>query len=370
MISIQHYRMSIGTFNSKVSCNREAKYLNNTDSKVLHLLLVTFLVLNIICVNYVREENICTNSPRSSPKTMKLNQLCKSNVNRVYLSHKLQNKLVHMLEGNRNSKGYKISQWNCGSAYLENKMPELEAMISRIKPTFFCVSESNLRSSVDKNEVQILGYNLITSKTITNPSLEMSRVVVYLNKEVRGKVREDLMDSSIWIELGTGEQKVIVGCAYREHQYMRKKDQSSLTKEAQITRWKFFVNQWNNALATGAEIHTIGNFNIDSKIFEKERIAQGDLAREVMDHIVPQGVTQCVKGVTRWPQGNQEGVPTGIDHHWTTAPENLSEVTVTQIGSSDHGLLSAVRYARHIKSGRKYVTKRSYKHFDSTAFLS
>ena len=89
-----------------------------------------------------------------------------------------------------------------------------------------------------------------------------------------------------------------------------------------------------------------------------------------MDHIVPQGVTQCVKGVTRWPQGNQEGVPTCIDHHWTTAPEKLSEVTVTQIGSSDHGLISAVRYARHIKSGQKYVTKRSYKHFDSTAFLS
>ena len=76
-------------------------YLNNTDSKVLHLLLVTFLVLNIICVNYVTEENICTNSPRSSPKTMKLNQLCESNVNRVDLSHKLQNKLVHMIEGNR-----------------------------------------------------------------------------------------------------------------------------------------------------------------------------------------------------------------------------------------------------------------------------
>ena len=86
-----------------------------------------------------------------------------------------------------------------------------------------------------------------------------------------------------------------------------------------------------------------------------------------MDHIVPQGVTQCVKGVTRWPQGNQDGVPTCIDHHWTTAPEKLSEVTIIQMGSSDHGLILAVRYARHVKTGQKYVSKRSYKRFDRSS---
>ena len=119
-----------------------------------------------------------------------------------------------MLEGNKNSKGYKLSQWNCGSAFLENKMPELEAAVARVKPTIFCVSESNVRSSVDRNSVQIPGYKLLTSKTIVNP---LSRVVVYLDSEVRGKVREDLMDSafsSIWIELGAGDKKIIVGCAY------------------------------------------------------------------------------------------------------------------------------------------------------------
>ena len=304
---------------------------------------------------------------------MKLRQVCDSVLNRVYLSHKNQNKLMHILEGNKNSKGYKLSQWNCGSAFLENKMPELEAAVARVKPTIFCVSESNLRSSVDQNEVQIPGYKLITSKTIVNPSLEMSRVVVYLNREVRGKVREDLMDSafsSIWIELGAGDQKILVGCAYREHQYMRQKDNISLTKEAQILRWKVFISQWKKALATGLEIHTLGDFNIDSKTFNKDREDQGDFTRAVMDHIVPQGVTQCVKGVTRWPQGNQDGVPKCIDHHWTTAPEKLSEVTITQIGSSDHGLITGVRYARHVKTGQKYVTKRSYKHFDSEAFVA
>ena len=372
MISAQHYRMSIGTFNSRTRCNREASHLNKKYSTIIPLLCLTLLVLNIICITFVQTESICTTAKASNLKTLKLLKLYESVIYKVYPSHKIQNKRVHMLEGNKNSKGYKLSQWNCGSAFLENKMPELEAAVARIKPTIFCVSESNLRSSVDQKEVQIPGYKLITCNTIMNPSLQMSRVVVYLDSAVRGKVREDLMDSgfsSIWIELGTGDQKILVGCAYREHQFMKQKDHSSLTKEAQVTRWMIFIRQWNTALATGAEIHTLGDFNIDSKTFEKERAFQGDLTKAVMDQIIPQGVTQCVKGVTRWPQGNQDGAPTCIDHHWTTAPEKLSEVTVTQMGSSDHGLISAVRFARNIKSGQKYVTKRSYKTFDSNAFL-
>ena len=127
----------------------------------------------------------------------------------------------------------------------------------------------------------------------------MSRVVVYLDNEVIGKVQEDLMDpgfSSIWIELRAGHQKILVGCTYREHQFMKQKDHSSLTKESQVSRWMIFISQLNKVLATGAEVHTLGDFNIDSKTFDQDRAHQGDLTKAVMDQIVPQGVIQCVKG--------------------------------------------------------------------------
>ena len=78
-------------------------------------------------------------------------------------------------------------------------MPEFEAAVARVKPTIFCVSKSNLRSSVDHNEVQIIGYKLISSKTIKNPPLDMSRVIVYLNNEVRGKVRPRGRFNGLWI---------------------------------------------------------------------------------------------------------------------------------------------------------------------------
>ena len=62
----------------------------------------------------------------------------------------------------------------------------------------------------------------------------------------------------------------------------------------------------------------------------------------VREQIIPKGVTQCVKSPTRWPQGLQVGVPVTIDHHWTTAPEKLSEFSLFHMGSSDHVLLSVV----------------------------
>ena len=157
--------------------------------------------------------------------------------NKIHLSHKQQNKLVHMLNGNKSSKGYKLSQWNYGRGDLENKMTEIEAAVARIRPSLFCVSESNLRDTVDRSKVQIPGYRMFTSKTISNSSLKISRVVVYLDKTVKGKIREDLMSpemSSILLELGSGEHKLLIGCVYREHQYMKQQDSVALSPEQQL----------------------------------------------------------------------------------------------------------------------------------------
>ena len=74
--------------------------------------------------------------------------------------------------------------------------------------------------------------------------------------------------SSIWIELGSAEHKLLVWCVYCEHQYMKQKDNLSLTQENQLLRWKIFIEQWTKALATGSKVHTIGDFNIDTKLLQ------------------------------------------------------------------------------------------------------
>ena len=106
-------------------------------------------------------------------------------------------------------------------------MAELEAAVARIKPSVFCVSESNLRDTVDKSRVQIPGYRMFTSKTIAKSSLKISCVIVYLDKAVKGKIREDLFSpdlSTIWLKIGSGEHKPLFGCLYREHQYMKQQN--------------------------------------------------------------------------------------------------------------------------------------------------
>ena len=146
---------------------------------------------------------------------------------------------------------------------------------------------------------------MLTSKTISNSLLKISRVVVYLNKAVKGKVREDLVNpdlSSIWVELGSGEHKLLIGCVYREHQYLKQQNNVSLSQEQQSLRRKIFIDQWSQALSTGAEVHTIGDFNIDAKTFTIPVAQQRCLNKAVTDRIIQQGVTQYVRSATRWPR--------------------------------------------------------------------
>ena len=86
MKSPQQYRESTGKFTRTKCQARKSKELNKADKNMIFILLLSLLTMNIIGAAMI-------------------------NYNRVHLSHKQQNKLVHILQGNRNSKGYKLCQW-------------------------------------------------------------------------------------------------------------------------------------------------------------------------------------------------------------------------------------------------------------------
>ena len=165
-------------------------------------------------------------------------------------------------------------------------------------------------------------------------------------------------------------KKILVSNLYRDHQWMKQgADKSSKTQQAVMERWNEFINQWKRALDSGKEVHTIGDFNIDSQSLLTSKGNQKQLAEKLLNEIIPKGVTQCAPGATWTPQGGQRGQVSGLDHHWTNRPEKLSEVQAQIIGKSDHKLITAVRYAKVIKMGEKYIRKRSYKRFDEGKFL-
>ena len=237
------------------------------------------------------------------------------------------------------------------------------------------VSEANLHQDTDMALVQIPGYTLLTAATMANPRLRMSRVVVYLGEGVVGKVREDLMSeefSSVWVELSVpgNARKILVANIYRDHQWMHQgSDKSSKSDEAVMARWKIYLAQWKRALETGAEVITMGDYNLDSSRLDSSPAHQQPMVDALVQQVLPLGVTQCAPAATWTPQGAQRGRPAGLDHLWTNRPDKLSAIQALTIGHSDHKLISAVVNSKVVNVGQQYVKKRSYKKFSEEMFL-
>ena len=237
------------------------------------------------------------------------------------------------------------------------------------------VSEANLHESVDLSRCQLPGYTLLVARTLHNPRLRCSRVVVYLKEGISARLRQDLMSdefSSIWIEIDVpgSLSKMLVTNIYRDHQWPNQgSDKTSKSDEAVMGRWQEYLGQWRRALLSGAEVHAVGDFNIDSSRLQGSSGPQQPLVDALLHQVVPLGVTQCAPPGTWTPQGAQRGRPSGLDHYWTNHPETLSEVKAMTIGKSDHKLIWAVRNTKVAVERPKYVRKRCFKHFNEANFV-
>ena len=135
-----------------------------------------------------------------------------------------KNFIARYTYGNKRQHGIKLLHWNKGSSHLENKKDEIETLIDKYKPHILGLSEANLHSHHDLNNVQYPDYTLHTCPTINNPQLKVSRVVVYTHSSLVVKLRPDLMNNSIsaiWLEVGLPRKSKILVCnVYREWQYL------------------------------------------------------------------------------------------------------------------------------------------------------
>ena len=278
---------------------------------------------------------------------------------------------MRSINGNRDSKGVRLAHWNAGSAHLKNKLHDIEQVVSEHHPHLLGISESNHKKIHDIEDVQIQDYELILSKTIDNDQLEVSRIVCYKHQSLVCKVREDLMSdqfSSIWMEVGLPRKNKFLVCQlYREWRYLGQEDRGEFSNstQEQFRRWVIFLDQWEQALASGKEVIVLGDCNLDFLKFGNSGVLQ-PLVDAMFERIYPHGVVQCVQEPTHsWPGQT----PGGLDHIYTSKPEKLSPAEVKFVGSSDHRLVLATRYARNIRQHIRYCKKRSYKNFDQAKFL-
>ena len=163
------------------------------------------------------------------------------------------------------------------------------------------------------------------------------------------KVRDDLMSdqfSSIWVEIGLPRRSKILVCQlYREWRYLGQPDRGAYSNsiQEQIRRWVIFLDQWEQALASGKEVIILGDCNLDFLKFNNSGTLQ-PLVDAMFERIYPHGVVQCVQEPTHsWPG---QGL-SGLDHIYTNLPEKLSQAVVKYAGSSDHRLVQVTRYTRN-----------------------
>ena len=90
------------------------------------------------------------------------------------------NFLARYQHGNKRRAGLKLCHWNKG--FLFNRISEIEQMVDEYKPHILGISEANLQSNHNLNDVQLEDYSLYLADTLENPELNISRVAVYVHK--------------------------------------------------------------------------------------------------------------------------------------------------------------------------------------------
>jgi hypothetical protein len=127
------------------------------------------------------------------------------------------NFLARMVNVNRKEKGIKVQHWNKGPAHLVNKDDQIEALISEHRPHVLGLSGANFYNTHDIADINQDGYDVHLASTISNPQLNVARVVVYTHQSLRVKRRLDLENdtiSSVWLEVGLPRQKKILMCHF------------------------------------------------------------------------------------------------------------------------------------------------------------
>ena len=281
--------------------------------------------------------------------------------------------------GNKQQKIAGVKNMHVNIRSLAKKVFEIKNIVQEHRPHILGLSECELKKSngsYDESQLKVPGYQIFFPKSwyITG----QARVIVYVKKSFQVeqlKMLEDDSFQSIWLKGGFRNSKQLIFChTYREHTSTLG---SSL--QAQRDNLTVFLSQWEAAVNYGTnnasnEVHISGDMNLDShkdKWLSKSYHLH-DLSNLVQNACNINNFTQLVTSPTRAQFNSITGTTalSCIDHVYCNMKIRCSSVAVIPFGSSDHDLLSYIRYSKEPPEPSKTLVKRSYKNFDCEAFLS
>ena len=216
-ISLQSYRIQIGNFANK---NLSSKYKNLKDVTRIGRKSSSSSYKSLFCLfSCVLIATLCVSTQsKTTTKLQDINiQSCsilserQILINKKYGQELNVNFAARYKFGNKTN-GIKILHWNAGARHLKNKINDIEHVISTYRPDILGISEANFKRDHSLEDVQIENYNLFLCNTLENPSLNISRVVIYVHNDIAVKRRTDLMNdtfSSIWLEINLPRKKKV-----------------------------------------------------------------------------------------------------------------------------------------------------------------
>ena len=259
----------------------------------------------------------------------------------ILLSFQIMNINKCMKSSNGNvPKLLRVGHANLGSGNISNKLSDIDVLMYTKRPDILGISETVM----DRAAIDILnseGHQVEVKD-------DNERISVIIANNINYRRRTDLetaLQPIIWLEMGTGSQKHLVGQAYREWKIPvhRKNTTQYHTKDRndQRQRWNLFLDDWEKILDTeDCEVHLLGDMNLDRK---KWRQIGGNPNPEVQDcvddlflRIMSRNVTQLVTDTTRTGRAGQQITESTLDLIFTNRLDKVKNVAVSDSTTSDH----------------------------------
>ncbi len=215
---------------------------------------------------------------------------------------------------------FSIIHFNARS--LLSKMPELQVLVSSMKPHVIAVTETWLSPSVPNGAIHINGYNTVY-RYDRKDNRRGGGVLLLVRNDVSCIERPDLhvWPESVWAEIRLSSEAFILGCVYRPPS----SDPSILSDNLELTFDK---------IDRRLRVVLVGDFNATSPSWcssDSYNIA----GHQLEPSFLTLGLHQCLSSPTHLrPDGSFGAL---LDLVLTSDPSLVSAVTTHQpVGSSDH----------------------------------
>ena len=283
-----------------------------------------------------------------------------------WISSKIRNKRIKTINGNRGGglkQTIRLSHWNIGNSWWENKKTEIMALIIEEDPDLFFISEANMREDITPEEKYIDGYYHITPNTAVG--MGYSRLILLVKEGVKVSIMDECMDvtiPAIWVKIiSRGRKPLVVGGLYREHHLLLQPQPNNTDmRHLQNARWKKSLTGWTKA-ARNTKCVLIGDLNLDYVKWADPDYRNKRMVQDTKDTIEQLGFCQIISEVTRaWP-----GTPSSlVDHIWTNAPGCIMTTKNSVRSASDHNHISAILRTKDREEMKHETTRRNRKDMD------